>query len=460
MLKNNEENKLITLTKNTELSLKKIKLYLLKSLLIIIMFIIYNSQIIKNFYINKINLSKFNKNINNFNNSNNKNLLKVKIFNLTDLINKLNIYSKERTPKNILISDFLNNEYCDDFNGYSLFEYYLQKNVTDVYYLINIKSVLYRSLLNQNKTKNLIPLNLTENIWNVLFNYLLNSKILIQSYSFFDFQDIISQVPYIKFLHLSHGIRYFKKRIDLYVFKHLIKEKINLISTSPFEYDSLINNIHHSKNYIYKAGLPKYDRFKNIKKNESENDCILISFTYRKYDNIIYEKSLLKKNLQKLLNNSLLISLLKKNKIDLIYIPHHFDIYRHRNFEENKFLYAKFKNNTHLTHFIEQCSLFVTDFSSVSYDFMFQNKPALFYYIDINDTINFEEKEYMQNPDDPIYFGNVFREESKLIEKIKYYIDRKFDIGNKMRKNYNSVFFVKDNIRERITKIVEKIINE
>jgi len=450
--------------------LKIYKVYILKSLLIIIFLNLNNIKLIINGYIdNKKYLSIIDKdekmkNIkiqktynsnkkNNFYISNNKNInneLKVKILNLKDLINKLNIYSKKRIPKNILISDYLFSKDCDDFNGYSLFEYYLKKNVTDVYYLINIKSAFYKSLLKKKETKNLIPLNVNKNIWNELFNYLLNAKILIQSYTSFTFQDIVSNVPYLKYLHLSHGIRYFKKIIDSYDFKHLIVEKRNLITTSPFEYESLINITHHSKNYIYKAGLPKYDRFKNIKKNKSENDCILISFTYRKYNNKIYEKSLLKKNLQSLLNNSKLIKILKKKNIDLIYIPHHYDLKRNRNFEQKKFSYAKFKKNIHLTHYIEQCSLFVTDFSSVSFDFMFQNKPALYYLIDVNDSINFEEKVYMKNPKDPIYFGNVFSDEKKLIEKIIYYINKKFAIGNLMKKNYNSVFFYKNNIRERL----------
>ena len=52
---------------------------------------------------------------------------------------------------------------------------------------------------------------------------------------------------------------------------------------------------------MHKAGLPRYDRFNLIQRNKSENKCILISFTYRKYSNEIYNKSLYKKNLEILL---------------------------------------------------------------------------------------------------------------------------------------------------------------
>ena len=52
-----------------------------------------------------------------------------------------------------------------------------------------------------------------------------------------------------------------------------------------------------------------------INKNKSENDCILIAFTYRSYNNIIYKKSLFKKNLELLFKDQALISFLKKKKL-------------------------------------------------------------------------------------------------------------------------------------------------
>lgn len=130
---------------------------------------------------------------------------------------------------------------------------------------------------------------------------------------------------------------------------------------------------------MHKAGLPRYDRFNSIKKNNSEQQCILITFTYRKYRNEIYHKSLFKRNLEKLLRNKILLGFLKQKKIDLIYIPHHFDVLRKRTLNPNKFSYVKFTGQELLGHYIEQCSLFITDFSSISIDFMFLNKPSFLF---------------------------------------------------------------------------------
>ena len=184
-----------------------------------------------------------------------------------------------------------------------------------------------------------------------------------------------------------------------------------------------------------------------------------ITFTYRKYNKTIYEKSLLKKNLEELLNNTLLIGFLKQKKIDLIYIPHHFDVLRNRTLNPNKFPYVKYTRQELLGHYIEQCSLFITDFSSISIDFMFLNKPSLFYLIDVNDTIEFEEKQYMQY-NYSHYFGNVFFSQKALIERIKYYVNTGFNIDNELKKNNESLFYYKNNITEKIIDIINKIIKK
>ena len=62
----------------------------------------------------------------------------------------------------------------------------------------------------------------------------------------------------------------------------------------------------------------------------------------------------------------------------------------------------------------------------------------------------------MKNIDDPIYFGNIYLDENKLFEKIKYFVDKKFVIDKELKVKYNSVFFYKKNIRKRILKIVKK----
>ena len=90
---------------------------------------------------------------------------------------------------------------------------------------------------------------------------------------------------------------------------------------------------------------------------------------------------------------------------------------------------------------------------------MFLNKPSLFYLIDVKDKINFEERQYMQY-NNKHYFGNVFSNQKTLIERIKYYANRGFKIDNELKKNYESLFYYKNNITEKIVDIINKIIKK
>lgn len=133
----------------------------------------------------------------------------------------------------------------------------------------------------------------------------------------------------------------------IYIFIYCISTylSIKLITSSPYEYNIFINNFNYSDKYIYKAGLAKYEIYNSIKKQIKENDCILVSFTYRSYNNIYYEKSMYKYNLMQLLNNDSLIKFLKAYNIDLIYIPHHHELFLNKKYNTTKYKYHFLQDN-------------------------------------------------------------------------------------------------------------------
>ena len=120
--------------------------------------------------------------------------------------------------------------------------------------------------------------------------------------------------------------------------------------------------------------------------------------------------------------------------------------------------YAKIVGQNNLTKYIKKCKLLITDFSSISFAFMFLKKPILYYLIDYNDTTEVKEKKCM-NPNNELYFGNSFLNQSALIKKIKYYVKKKFKIKKKLSKKFESVFYYKNNISERIFNIINTMIS-
>ena len=375
--------------------------------------------------------------------------------NVKNFIRKLKSCKRFRKPKYIIFSDYYISKYCSDINAYTVFDYFLKKNYSNAYYIINIESELYKNLYEQNKTDNLIIINTTENIYSNLFPFILNSKILVQSYVIYDFQYIINKVSYLKYFYINHGITYFKSNFISSEFRYVNEEKRNIITSSPYEYDILLNKFNYSPSYIYKAGIARYDLYKTIK---SEEDCILVSFTYRMYNNVYYQNSLYKKNLKKLLNNDSLIRFLRNKNINLVFVPHHNELFLNKTFRQSRMKYAKIGDQNSLTKYIKQCSLLITDFSSISFAFMFQNKPILYYLIDYKDKIKFKERKCM-NPDNKLYFGNAFLNLDKLIDKIKYYVRKNYKIKKSLKKKYESVFYYRENITQRIFNIINGLIS-
>jgi len=54
-----------------------------------------------------------------------------------------------------------------------------------------------------------------------------------------------------------------------------------------------------------------------------------------------------------------------------------------------------------------------------------------------------------------IFFFN----QNLLIDKIKYYINNNFNLGNDLQHKYESVFHFKENIHKRLSEIINKITN-
>jgi CDP-glycerol glycerophosphotransferase (TagB/SpsB family) len=418
---------------------QKYELLLILKLTIIIISLIFFC------FIKKLEKKKSKKNRNNY---------------LESVIKKFNLYKGFRKDEFIIFSDLFTSKYCDDINAYSVFEFYLKKNYNNAYYIINKESKLFKNLLNQHKTKNLILINGNETriINDELFYYLANSKIIVQSYVIRPFQKITSKVSYLKYLYINHGITYFKSIIMIPELLYVRKEKRNIITSSPYEYNIFVNKFKYSPSYIYKAGIPRYDIYRTLKINKFERDCILVSFTQRKYNKSFFEKSIYKKNLERFLNNKSLIDFLQKRKINLIYIPHHVELTFHKRYQQIKMSYAKIKGQNTLTKYIKKCSLLVTDFSSISFAYMFLNKPVLFYLIDYNEKFKFREKSININHNYTLFFGHSFFNQEELIDKIKYYVNNNYYISKRLKSRFRRVFYYKDNIRYKIFNIINKLI--
>ena len=79
-------------------------------------------------------------------------------FDMLTYFYNVNKYSINFEKKKILLFDYIDSDVCEDINAYTIFQYYQKMNNDNAYYFINENSNLYKSLVEQNKTKNIVPI--------------------------------------------------------------------------------------------------------------------------------------------------------------------------------------------------------------------------------------------------------------------------------------------------------------
>ena len=89
---------------------------------------------------------------------------------------------------------------------------------------------------------------------------------------------------------------------------------------------------------------------------------------------------------------------------------------------------------------------------------MFQNKPVLFYFLDVKDKIKFKEKSFMKiDKENNIYFNNVFTKQGDLVNKIINYINKNYTLDYGLQEKYKTLFYYNQNITQKIVKIINNI---
>ena len=82
------------------------------------------------------------------------------------------------------------------------------------------------------------------------------------------------------------------------------------------------------------------------------------------------------------------------NNITLYFALHH-KIYANYKYKFENMKYIKFIETNRIVDYIEISNLFITDFSSIIYDFIYRRKPFIIFVPDYNDTlINKNYKKY------------------------------------------------------------------
>ncbi|MCO7124317.1 CDP-glycerol glycerophosphotransferase family protein [Sporolactobacillus shoreicorticis] len=292
-------------------------------------------------------------------------------------------YFQLKKKKIALIGGHCGEKYAD--NAAAL-HHYLRANFPDytVYFGLSNKRAAIRASIDG-------PVYQLGSVW----NYLLYSFASVCYYSHSLESDIAPEIDFSCFsnrklikVYLGHGIDGLKK--NLFIFD--TRRSNYFICSSHQEAVIKNNDWGIPKEKLIVTGMPRYDAL-YMKRSQGPSRTILYMPTWREWLNAdqIFFESCFYKQVTQLLNDRALADVLKQHRYQLKVMLH-------------PFLHSVFKtfkqNNNHLDDIIfcqpdqsiqdliVECDLLITDYSSVSWDFYYLNKPVLFF--------QFDQAEYLE----------------------------------------------------------------
>lgn len=336
-----------------------------------------------------------------------------------------------------------------DDNSKFLYEYILNNHKdVDIYWVVNEDS----------KVKNKIPgkILIKGSIENYLYYY--NAKVIVFSHApSADIAPYNFAIPILNKFHknvfkvfLNHGSISFKKRKPMNAkLKKLIDDLMksyNMATTiSEFEKDIMVNDWKMSEDAVCVVGSARHD---NLPLNEkSKNRDILYMPTWRdwiKFGSGEFTETQYFVNIMNFLNDERLNDILEKNDVNIKFYMHHLmhgfidDIKENITGKRIIFLDKDVTVADEITSSIAN----ITDYSGVAIDFLYMDRPILFY--------QFDKEKYKQEVDSYIdldneMFGYIAYNKDQAVDELIRLIESGFEVKKNQEDARNKFFRYNDN---------------
>lgn len=373
--------------------------------------------------------------------------------------------NQNKCPKDTyLLFDCLHDETVECIDAYSLFQY-LRSIGKKAYYVLLENSYLYMKLKMENNLDGIVPLAKSSreypgDMLKEIYEILLKTKAVITSFG--ENTPITNKFfknnPYWQYIFIQHGPTFLKESV--LVSGYLIAENFDKFLVSSSNEAGIFRKYAFEENKLLKVGLPRWDLLCDLP--EPLEKSILIMLTWRHFNPLLFEESLYKKNLLSLLNNKDLQECLQVNNVTVYFAQHHALSANCGIDFQPEFENIKLVDMQNISTYIKHCSCLVTDFSSVAFDFMFQNKPVVFYILDKGDSHlkPFEQDDIERMNYKQYIMPNILFDEDSVVEKIKYYVENNFELEPITKQKYDKFFYTKENIRAKLVEEIDRVCSE
>lgn len=355
----------------------------------------------------------------------------------------------------------------DIYNDNSKFFYeYMLENHKDVeiYWVINKDSKVFDKIPGNKLIRGSVK--------NYLYYY--NSKAIIFSHApSADIAPYNFVVPGLNIFHkktvkvyLNHGTISFKKRKAMDGrFKKIIDDLLRsyniATASSQFEKDVMVNDWGMSEDNVYIVGNARYDNLPTNEKSKTRD--ILYTPTWRdwiKFNDGKFTDTEYFRNIMNFLNDERLNNTLEEKdayiKFYLHHLMHEFIDDIRENITGKRIIFLD--KGVTLADEIRKSAANITDYSSVAIDFLYMNRPILFYQFDVE---KYKEEIDSYIDLDKEMFGSVAYTNDEAVNKLIEIIDNDFAILDSQKNERSKFFKYNDNKNcDRIYDCIVKQINK
>lgn len=250
-----------------------------------------------------------------------------------------------------------------------------------------------------------------------------------------------------KSVFLQHGVTALK-RVDSIYGKGNRSACDLFIVTNTMEEKIILDNFGYEPAEIANTGFARWDVLKDC---SQENHNILIMPTWRNWLDSVsdeaFENSAYFRNYMQLLNSERFSEILEKYDLQIYF-------YLHAKFQSHlkTFHIASDRINvlsfgdTPVNEMLMKCRMLITDYSSVCWDMLYQNKPTLFYQFDL-DQYNEAHGSYIDMHKD--LFGDRAETSSELFDYIEEAAEHDFALKPAYARQRSEYFQFKDQQHSR-----------
>ena len=249
------------------------------------------------------------------------------------------------------------------------------------------------------------------------------------------------------FVFLQHGVTALK-RVDFFYGKGKPGSCDLFVVTSEKEKQIVIDNFDYEPDEVINTGFARWDVLKD--KSQNSHD-ILVMPTWRSWlegaSDREFEESDYFRHYAALLNSQRFKDILEKYDL-------HANFYLHAIFQAHTESFHIASDRIHLKSFgdtpvnelLMQCKMLITDYSSVCWDVLYQNKPTLFYQFDL-DKYNEAHGSYIDMKTD--LFGDRTETLDQLLDSLEKTIQNGFRMEPKYEKMQQEYFQFEDHEHSR-----------